>query len=383
MERSTNFRPRRGILALMLSTALTLTACGSSTDEPANTKANGDGRLTKVALGLATEEGAVYVQMKDDLVAKAKELGVEFRVFNNNGSAEGMLRAADEMVAYKPDVILEEAPVADAGDRVGQMFEDAGIPCIAVNVAVNKCHLFNFDQPYLSALVAKDLAGKMKARKWTAADTTVIIGQNSNYGDSVNVAVWSFYEAISSLLDGMTEMPASKIDNGTTTIVEGQGVQVDLKTTLDEGFDAMTRLLPTIPEDRHVLVYTLSDESAQGVIRALNNAGRADDAMVVGYGESDIAIKAIQAGDGPWTAEAAGFFTSWGQFLLAQAQAIVDGADIPELTAPPMVSITQENVNDYFDANGKVKQFPPLPKDSEYLAKTGVLQKFGNVQGVN
>jgi ribose transport system substrate-binding protein len=46
------------------------------------------------------------------------------------------------------------------------------------------------------------------------------------------------------------------------------------------------------------------------------------------------------------------------------------------------VILTKDNVEKYYDAAGKVKLLPPLVPDNQYLAATGILQKFHNVEGL-
>lgn len=382
-------------LALAATAAVTLAACGSSSKSASGGTAGGSSsagasssgssgkQIKKVDFAVATLQGDVYNEFANNLKAAGAKIGVEVKVYNNNGAATDMVSNANLMIQDKPDVILDEPAVADAAARVGSLFKSSGIPCIAVNVGIPQCKLFNFDQPYLSKLAAAYYVSVMQQKHWTAADTTVLIGQNSSYGPGVNIAVTSFYDALSGSFPGMTHVAACDISGTTTTIGRGQDVQVDLGTTLDDAFTAMTRLLSSLPKGKHVVIYSLSDSSTQGVIRALTNAGRVNDAIINGYGESSEAINSVRRGS-PWIMESAGFFTSWGQFLIAEGQALLNGVSVPDVTAPPMVAITKGNVDTYFQPGGAViKKFPPLPAASSYLAKTGVLQKFGNVEGVS
>ena len=62
--------------------------------------------------------------------------------------------------------------------------------------------------------------------------------------------------------------------------------------------------------------------------------------------------------------------------------AILEGATPPDLTKCPQAVLTRENVDTYYDKDGNVIQLPPLDDSNSYLAKTGVLQLFNNVQGL-
>jgi ribose transport system substrate-binding protein len=62
--------------------------------------------------------------------------------------------------------------------------------------------------------------------------------------------------------------------------------------------------------------------------------------------------------------------------------AIKNGVTPPPLTKSPQIVLTKSTIDKYYDANGKVILLPALVEENKYLADTGVLQKFGNVDGL-
>jgi len=57
---------------------------------------------------------------------------------------------------------------------------------------------------------------------------------------------------------------------------------------------------------------------------------------------------------------------------------------VPAATPSPMAVFTKSNIAQYYaPGSTTVKQLPPLSPQDQYLAGTGVLQKFGNVQGLS
>jgi len=370
-------------LAAMTAAALLLAGCSSDPGKTSSEREPGDLTGLKIAFAIPTSAADVYVNQRDMFVEQAEKLGATVEVFDNNGDAATMLSNADLMVAAEPDVIVEFSPVADATERVGQKFTDAGIPCIALNVPVPGCHLFNFDQPYLSELGAEVIAKEMADRGWTPDNTTVVIGQASALGESVNIAVTSFYEFLSGQVPGMTSVKRDEIQPTTTKISGDEGLQLDLGVTLDGAYAEMTTALQSIPEDRNLVVYTVNDDSTFGVQRAIANAGRSETTIVSGYGGGADALNQIRESDSTgWVSDQMGFFAYWGEFALAMVAAVDLGLDIPELTAPPMVVLTKDNMDDYFKpGTDELVMMPELPEGSKYLIETGILQKYGNVTG--
>lgn len=366
--------------------AVALAATGGSfgaTKGGARTAATPQADLTgmKFAFALATAANPLIVSQGKLFEQGAKKLGATATIYDNKGTAEDMLANAQLMVADKPDVIVIYPSAFDATARVSQMFKQAGIPCISINVPVEGCPLLNFDQVALSKLAAKAMAAQMKKRGWTGKNTTVVIGQAAKYGPSVNVAVTSFYDNLSKLVPGMKHVSYKSITPKTTTINGNEGLQVDLDFVPDIAFPAMTRALQSIPKDRHIVLYTTADDVTVAAQRAINNAGRTNDTIVSGFGGSPVSIKALRQGKG-WVTEQTGFFANWGQFALAMAAAVKQGKKLPALTVPPMTVLTKQNVNKYFKPGStNLVLMPALPKRSNYLVKTGVLQAFGNVAG--
>jgi len=383
MSGSKRLGPIGAALVLAACVAGAAVAGGEATSAAHARAATGPTDLSgmKFAFALATAANPLIVSQGNLFKQGAAKLGAKATIYDNKGTAQDMLTNANLMVAAKPDVIVIYPSAADATSRVSQIFKRAGIPCISVNVPVEGCPLLNFDQPQLAGLAAKAMARQMAKRGWNGNNTTVVIGQAAKYGPSVNVAVTSFYDQLSKLVPGMKHVPASAIKTTTTTINGDQGLQVDLDFTPDIAFPAMTRALQSIPDDRNIVIYTTADDVTVAALRAVKNAGRLDNTIVSGFGGSPTSIKALRQGKN-WVTEQTGFFANWGEFALAMAAAVKQGKKLPALTVPPMVVLTKDNVNTYFKpGTTKLVLMPPLPKRSQYLVKTGVLQKFGNVAG--
>lgn len=377
----------RRFVALIAASLTLLTACGQAgpaADKSADRSADiakGDLSGVKFAFAIPTSEGQVYVGQAKMFADQARKLGATVDIYDNEGDAVTMLRNADLMVSSKPDVIVEYPSVADATDRVGQKFTGAGIPCIALNVPVAGCGLFNFDQVALATMGAEAMAAAMKAKGWDGSNTTVLIGQASQLGKSVNIAVTTFYAELSQRVAAMAKVSADAITPKTTSITKDQGYQADLGLTVDTGYKGTRTALQTIPRDRNLIVYTVSDDTTKGVLRAVEAEGRTKTTLVSGYGGYLEGLNAVREG-GIWATDQIGFFPYWGEFVLAMAVAIKSGVEPPALTAPPQVVVTKDNVDEYFKpGTAELIKMPPLPKESQYLLKTGVLQRFGNLEG--
>lgn len=325
------------------------------------------------------ESGELFVQFGDGVVAAAGVAGIKIKRYNNNIDAETTLNNARLMVQDKPDLILEYNGVEGIGESLRSIFEEAKIPFIAINIPIPGGYWFNLVNREIGSDTAKVVTPIAKEKGWTKDDTTVLIVQGSTSGVEVNDCVRYFYITVAEEM-GMQVVAPEDITAETTRISD-TGLQVDGKGTLEESYTAVKNALQTIPADRHILLYTINDDSTIGAWRAITEAKREANTLVAGLGGSVAALKELRENP-QWVAEGSVFSTHWGQYLIAMGVAVLQGMEIPPLTKSPQVILTKETVDKYYNAEGRVQLLPPLVSENQYLAETGVLQLFGNIEGL-
>lgn len=363
------------------STSSSESSSTSSSGSSTTTGEKGGGSLGSVAFANFTDSGAIFVGLKENLEESAEKLGVEAKTYDNGGDAATTLSNANLMTLEDPDAILEYNPIPEAGDRLGKTFTGAGIPCVAVNTPIEGCAWFNQDDKVLAEDLSGVMASEMEKRKWDGTNTTIVLLSIAEAGEAVNTAVWFDYEQLATKVSGFTEKPASSIESTTTTIAPN-AVQVNAGDTEATAYTAMQQALQTIPSSQNIVVMSVSDDATKGAWRAITQAGREKSALISGFGGDLDAVEGLRENPA-WVAESSSFFHSWGEYLLALATALTEGVEAPELTPGPGAVITKKNVDTYYTPSGEVKELPPLDPRAKFLEKTGVLQKFGNVQGVH
>ena len=363
----------RRLIALGLTTASATSLLGAW-----GTRAQAQARY-KLSFANITEAGELFVQLGNGIAAAAEAANIELRRYDNNFDSETTLRNAQLMVQDQPDLILEYNGVQGIGPALQRVFDTAGIPFIAINVDVPGGHWFNLVNSEIGADTARTVVPMAQAKGWSAADTTVIIVQSSESGEEVNDCVRYFYITAAEAM-GMPVAAPADITALTTTISEN-GIQVDGKGQLEQSYTAVKNVLQTLPADRNILLYSVNDDSTIGAWRAVQEAGRAEKVLVAGLGGSAAALQELRTNPS-WVAEGTIFMGQWGQYLIAMAVAILEGVVPPELTKCPQTVLTAENVDTFYDADANVILLPPLDDSNSYLAATGVLQLFGNVQNL-
>ena len=90
---------------------------------------------------------------------------------------------------------------------------------------------------------------------------------------------------------------------------------------------AVKNALQTIPAERHILLYSINDDSTLGSWRAITESKREANTLVAGLGGSIAALKELRSNP-QWVAEGSVFSTHWGQYLMAMGVAIMGGVSV-------------------------------------------------------
>lgn len=396
---------RTRLLAIALSWLLLLTACGgegaeptaaggagegsaeTAADEPEGGEsegAGGDGEPFRLSFSNFTEEAPLFRVIHTNLDQVIAETGapVEVKWYDNQGDPAVMLQNTQLMIADNPDALVIY-PVSTATQGISELVADSGIPCVAVNLDIEACNFLNIDNAALGVDTATIIGEEATARGWDASNTTILLGQNAAAGEQVNACVTNFYSTIAPML-GMEEVAAEDI-TASTTEIGANAIQFDGMSQLQPSFEAVSSLLPSIPDDHNIILYTVNNDSTTGALRALEEAGRAgeDSLLIGGLGGDDTGITALRE-DPRWIAEGDIFVEWWGEYAVAMAQALAKGETPPaDVTALPQAVLTADEVDTYHEPDSNdVLQLPPLDETNEYLREGGFLQVVDNIEGL-
>jgi ribose transport system substrate-binding protein len=369
MRRATRIQATAAAAASVL---LLLTACGG-----ADSGSGGSGDdVFKISFANFTEAAPLFRVIHtnlDDVLAQG-DSGLKVKWYDNAGDPAKMNENAQLMVQDQPDAIIMY-PVSATTQGISQVLGDSGIPCVSVNLDTEACHFLNIDNRALGEQTA-EIIGKIAAeRGWNASNTTVLIGQNAASGEQVNDCVRYFYTTIAPIL-GMEEVDPKSI-TPTTTRIGANAIQFDGASTLQPSFEAVSNLLPSIPADHNIILYTVNNDSTSGALRALEEAGRGgnDVLLVGGLGGDETGITALRD-DPRWVAEGDIFVSWWGAYAAAMAKAVAEGAEPPaDVTPLPQIVLDKDTVDEYHAPGSvDVSKLPPLVPDNEFLDDSGVLQ---------
>ena len=260
---------------------------------------------------------------------------VEFTLLEGTNDSAAQVAQVEQLIAEDPDVLVILPHEGDPLTPVALEAMEAGIPVVNVD---------------------REFATEGAYRTWIGGD---------NYGIGVSAANY-----IAEQLDcqgnvveiqGLAGISVTEERTaGFADTIEqlcGDGIRIVAQQPADflpdQGLEVMETILQAEPEID--AVYTHDDDMAEGVVSAIENAGREDEMILTGAGGSRAAMERIQEG-GLYAATFL-YNPSMSASAIRVARLIALGEGFEELVEPevpsrielPASTVTADNVEDFID----------------------------------
>ena len=119
---------------------------------------------------------------------------------------------------------------------------------------------------------------------------------------------------------------------------EDHVIKIDTKNTLEESFAQTNNVLGRIPAGVPIMATAINDQATTGILRAVKQAGREADLIVVGMGADELATMMAE----PTFVASVGYFPErYGNFLVPMALAELAGIDLPPTVLVNHVMVTR------------------------------------------
>jgi ribose transport system substrate-binding protein len=338
-----------GIALLMLLLAAcdsgggTTTTLDSSEDASASgveegsedAAAGGDGETVRIAFSAPGADHGWLAAITTNAEAAAEELGdVELELLEGTNDAATQSTQIEQLVADDPDALVILPHDGEALTDAAQEAMDAGIPVINVD------RKFSTAQAYRTFIGGDNYGIGVSAGNYFADE----LGCEGKVVEIQGLAGISVTEDRS---QGFRD--AIEQCNGGIEIVASQPADF----VPDKGLQVMETILQA--EDEIDAVYTHDDDMAEGVVSAIENAGREEEMFLTGAGGSGAAMDRIAEG-GLYRATFM-YNPSMSGSAVNLARLIALGEGMTELTEPdvpseivlPAATVTADNVEQYRD----------------------------------
>ncbi len=361
-------RPRKLIAtaAIVVGLALAVTACSSGGSTNVSTSKSGKG-VTTIALGNLSDESPLFKPFADNFVSDAPSFGFKVNRYDNGADPSKSLTNAHIMVVGKPKVIVDW-PAGSATASIGASFSQAKIPCIAVVTSIPGCALFDSNHTREGELTAQLDAQEVKSRGWDPSSLYVIMVDEAAGGPNTLINIATFYSEFAKDFPSQFVQRAPSDISFSTTKLGNNAVLVDGNLSLQTSEQVVQRALQAVPAGRHIVLMTNTDDSTQGGLQAIKQAGLESDTIATSIGADTAALQALRT-DPAWVGEITYYFQQiWPRYLLAMSKAKLDGVSLPSLTLSPLAMLTKSNVDKLYSGD-KPKSLPALPASDAYLKK--------------
>jgi ribose transport system substrate-binding protein len=294
-------------------------------------------RRYTIAFANATEEPGVSVEgtgftgaeIRQSFILAARTLPIDLVFYDNRGDDARAIANAEAAIARKVDLYVQYHRAGAGNAAVSQKLRAAGIPVLAVNEPVPGAPLYSLDNA-AAGRIAGDALAQFAGRTWAGQPTVaVVIGRVSTNPERVQ---------------GVAEALRKHSRNVRVSMLETQGNPAQVAPLLGP-------LLAAQPTSK-VLIAATDDATALVAKAAVEAAGRARDAAIVGHGvdrsihggfsdrkELDPANRAsIVLGS------VAFYLDRMGYQVLPIALRVLRGQPVPARTATPHKLITPANI---------------------------------------
>jgi len=247
---------RGGIAAALVSFAV---AVGAAAPE----------RRYTIAFANAMEEPGVGVEgtgftgaeIRQSFVLAARTLPIDLVFYDNHGDDARALANAEDAVGRKVDLYIQYHRGDAVNAAIAQRLKASGIPLLAVNEPVPGAPLYSLDNA-AAGRIAGDALGQFAAKSWAGQPTTaIVIGRLATQRDRVQ---------------GVIESLRKRLPNVRVSTLETQGNPAQVAPLLGA-------LLASQPTSK-LLIAATDDATALAAKSAVEAAGRARDAAIVGHG---------------------------------------------------------------------------------------------------
>ena len=222
-----------------------------------------------VAFANATEEPGVTLEgtgftgaeIRESFNLASRPYPIDLIFYDNQRSDARAVANAEAAIARKVDLYIQYHRGDAVNAAIAQRLKASGIPLLAVNEPVPGAPLYSLDNA-AAGRIAGDALGQFAAKSWAGQPTTaIVIGRLATQRDRVQ---------------GVIESLRKRLPNVRVSTLETQGNPAQVAPLLGA-------LLTSQPTSK-LLIAATDDATALAAKSAVEAAGRARDAAIVGHG---------------------------------------------------------------------------------------------------
>lgn len=274
-----------------------------------------------------------FLSVEQGIVDNGEKAGVEILVTDNAFDGSTALANAESYLRRDVDYVIEFQTDTNFGYSIMQKMNEANVKVTAIDIPMPGATFMGANNPRSGFMGGVYLAQNARA-KW---------------GDD---KVMSSYLVVGELPQSGA-VPAMRTDGQVAGFLaeypdfpEDQLIKIDTKGTLEEGFRVMSDLVGRIPQGVPILGLAINDQSILGMLRAVEQAGRSDEALFVGMGADEGETMVAE----PNFLGSVGYFPeNYGNYLVPIALMELAGVDVPPAVLVEHKMVTSPTICNFYE----------------------------------
>jgi ribose transport system substrate-binding protein len=247
----------------------------------------------------------------------------------NRYSIRVALRNAERLVARGVDLAIEFQTFERIGTKVAQLFEQAEIPLIAVEIPHPNAIFLGADNQRAGAIAGRALLKAARAQ-WSGKCDEILFLDLEIAGSLPHLRLSSAQSILRNGLDGDCVM-----------------THLDSRGEFVRSFELTRRHLQMVPK-RRTLITGINDYAVLGALRAFEEAGRSPMCLAVSHGGGPEARRELRLANTRLIATVAFFPEKYGESLLLLALDVLNKRATPPAVYMPVQLLTRKNVGEFF-----------------------------------
>lgn len=271
-------------------------------------------------------------KVEGGIQANADAAGLELVIADNRLDGPTALANAESFVRRDVDYVIEFQTDVNFGPTVMQKFDEAGIPVVAIDIPMPGSVFMGANNPR-SGFMGGSYLAQAAEHQWGADAVRqgyLVVGELPQSGA---IPAMRTGGQVAGFLAGAPDFPQDHI------------LRIDTKNTLQESFAQMNNVLGRIPAGVPIMMLAINDQATTGMLRAVQQAGREDDALAVGMGADEIETLASE----PKFVASVGYFPeNYGNYLVPIGLAALAGKELPPAVLVNHVMVNKANLCTYY-----------------------------------
>ena len=215
------------------------------------------------------------IKVEKSIERNAEAAGIELLIADNRLDGPTALANAESFARRRVDFCIEFQTDVNFGPAIMQHFNRKQIGVVAIDIPMPGATYFGANNPRSGFMGGSYLAQAAKVRFGERALTEgyFVVGELPQSGA---IPAMRSEGQIAGFLASLPGFPPEHI------------IRIDTKNTLQYSFQQMSNALGRIPQGSPILITAINDQSVSGMLRAVQQQGRGEDALVVGKGADEL-----------------------------------------------------------------------------------------------